>query len=69
MIRPVDFKFSDLPIERVGLERGSLAEVYRLTGDLNANILLSFSSHSLQRKSKVTLENGEIKSDAWIRSI
>lgn len=67
MFKPIDIKFVDLPLERVGSERDTGAEVYRLTGGLNANIRLSFSSYGLRRKSEAILVGGEVVSDVWLR--
>ena len=32
MIRSVDIKFADLPIENIGIEKDTCSEVYRFTG-------------------------------------
>lgn len=67
MFKPIDIKFADLPLERVGSEKDTGAEVYRLTGDLNANIHLSFSKYGLRRKSETILVGGEVVSNSWLR--
>lgn len=66
MFKPKYINFNNLPLKKIGNERKSNAEVYKLTVDLNSNILLSLKSHGLLRKSEIILTNGEAASDAWL---
>lgn len=66
MFKPKYINFDKLPLKKIGNERNSSADVYKLTADLDANILLSLKSHGLLRKSEVILINGEVVSDVWL---
>lgn len=66
MFKPKNIAFSDLPIEKIGYEKDSSAEVYKLTSGLDANIRFSLDAHGFKRKSETILVGGEVVSGVWV---
>jgi len=63
-------KFTDkeqnLPLEFVGEEEGTSRSVYKLTGLLNSDVMLSLKSHGYVNES-ARLKTGEVIDNAWVK--
>lgn len=65
MFKPKDIAFSDLPIEKIGYEKGSGAEIYKLISELDADIRFSLDAHGFKRKGEAVLVSGEVVYEIW----
>lgn len=66
MFKPRDIKEKDLPLEFVGYEEGTSRSVYRLTGSLNSDIMLSLKAHGYVNEA-AKLKTGEVLDGAWVK--